>query len=436
MRITTLAACVLLAACAKSTISPSATQPAAPTATAPTARHEDPAQSALLKSVEGRWSMNAGAAGLVTELHYKDGRLLGRGATLNLKEMVMASLTGRANLFIIEPAGDLDEANHQILVTVTSLPSSCKDQEGGLSFSKDHEEAFENDQRIMGELDAPRYGNGIYPAPPLTPEELQQAAQTRSQTLADVAKLIEQMSEERDSAQRHCNPTKPAGDTMTLKNLARDPSNSVRLGFVLDSGEVVPLSFIRKLTAAESAEIERAHMANGEEVAKANEEMIKQFQEYDDGLLTKMREFRTKHGAGLEETPGAQSSGPTAATAHSEEAARGAASPVTNGASNSSPTSSASARGDEAKAVAPSFDCGKASTGVEKMICADPSLAAADFALAASYAKARASATDPASLRSSQRDFLQTRNSCTAIACISEAYRSRAAELARPVSSP
>jgi uncharacterized protein YecT (DUF1311 family) len=78
--------------------------------------------------------------------------------------------------------------------------------------------------------------------------------------------------------------------------------------------------------------------------------------------------------------------------------------------------------------ISPSFDCSKAVSSVEKMICTDAALASADAALAATYSKAKTSSTD-GWLRSSQREFLQVRNACGTSACVAGTYHARQAEL-------
>lgn len=50
-----------------------------------------------------------------------------------------------------------------------------------------------------------------------------------------------------------------------------------------------------------------------------------------------------------------------------------------------------------------SFDCAKARSDAEHIICSDPELAAADVQLAAIYAKAKAAATDPNAFRERTR---------------------------------
>lgn len=74
-------------------------------------------------------------------------------------------------------------------------------------------------------------------------------------------------------------------------------------------------------------------------------------------------------------------------------------------------------------ASAASFDCAKAATPVERMICADPGVSTLDQRLAEAYKAA--SARDPR-VKESQRDWLaNTRNKCGTAACLSEAYGAR-----------
>lgn len=82
-------------------------------------------------------------------------------------------------------------------------------------------------------------------------------------------------------------------------------------------------------------------------------------------------------------------------------------------------------------AHAASFDCGKATSSVEKMICADPGLSRLDEALAAVYSRARTAAIDPAAMRQQQREWLaDIRKRCSEAACLKAAYTSRIAQLA------
>lgn len=78
---------------------------------------------------------------------------------------------------------------------------------------------------------------------------------------------------------------------------------------------------------------------------------------------------------------------------------------------------------------AASFDCKKASTLVEKAICADPKLSALDDHLSQSYAETIDSVSDAASLKVAQKAWLQERNKCQTPACVSKAYQARIALL-------
>lgn len=83
-------------------------------------------------------------------------------------------------------------------------------------------------------------------------------------------------------------------------------------------------------------------------------------------------------------------------------------------------------------AASPSFDCGKASSTVEKTICADPSLAQLDSQLMALYQQAMKQTDDGNALKSQQLNWLrQVRNPCTSTSCLTSAYQRRIAELQR-----
>lgn len=78
----------------------------------------------------------------------------------------------------------------------------------------------------------------------------------------------------------------------------------------------------------------------------------------------------------------------------------------------------------------PSFDCAKASTTVEKMICANPKLAAADRDTAAAYKAKLAASADKNGLKQQQANWRRTvRDACTDTACLEGAYKQRLAEL-------
>ncbi len=68
--------------------------------------------------------------------------------------------------------------------------------------------------------------------------------------------------------------------------------------------------------------------------------------------------------------------------------------------------------GHAAESVRPSFDCARAKSQAEKMICADPGLAAADAAIAANYTAALKRLDSPArkALAQDQQDFVSYRD--------------------------
>ena len=72
----------------------------------------------------------------------------------------------------------------------------------------------------------------------------------------------------------------------------------------------------------------------------------------------------------------------------------------------------AASAGEAAESGKPSFDCAQAKSVAERMICADPGLAAADAAIAANYAAALKRLDAPArkALAQDQQDFVSYRD--------------------------
>jgi uncharacterized protein YecT (DUF1311 family) len=95
--------------------------------------------------------------------------------------------------------------------------------------------------------------------------------------------------------------------------------------------------------------------------------------------------------------------------------------PATTASSRSSMGASAPAQ--------PSFDCGKAHTLIESLICADPKLAAMDVDLSQAYKAAVGQSTDKEALKSAQLRWLKSRNQCTTPQCVGTAYAERLAAL-------
>lgn len=84
-----------------------------------------------------------------------------------------------------------------------------------------------------------------------------------------------------------------------------------------------------------------------------------------------------------------------------------------------------------AGAEAASFDCNRATTAVEKMICAQSDLSKADEALARTFASALATTLRPATLRLDQIGWLAQRDKLTTVDDLRMAYRNRTVELSR-----
>ncbi|MEK0233029.1 lysozyme inhibitor LprI family protein [Ralstonia pseudosolanacearum] len=76
-------------------------------------------------------------------------------------------------------------------------------------------------------------------------------------------------------------------------------------------------------------------------------------------------------------------------------------------------------------AIAASFDCGKAASKIEKLICSTSETADADRRLAAAYRTATAKSSDPAALKQQQRDWMKERNACADAACLISATEAR-----------
>ena len=83
----------------------------------------------------------------------------------------------------------------------------------------------------------------------------------------------------------------------------------------------------------------------------------------------------------------------------------------------------------------PGFDCGKATTSVERMICADPSLGEKDRQVSTTYRTwlqrvKSGDMIDPLDeIIADQKAWVQRRNACTTPACVSQSYDERIAEL-------
>jgi len=83
--------------------------------------------------------------------------------------------------------------------------------------------------------------------------------------------------------------------------------------------------------------------------------------------------------------------------------------------------------------ISPSFNCAKASTNAERLICSDADLAGLDAEMADVFKQARASASDSKALVADQNAWRrEVRDACSDVACMSSAYADRILYLYRP----
>jgi len=77
------------------------------------------------------------------------------------------------------------------------------------------------------------------------------------------------------------------------------------------------------------------------------------------------------------------------------------------------------------------FDCRKASTLVEQLICRDKKLSVLDDQMALAFKSGKTASDDPERLRFEQRQWIENiRDACTSLDCLYNAYDARLAELA------
>jgi uncharacterized protein len=87
-------------------------------------------------------------------------------------------------------------------------------------------------------------------------------------------------------------------------------------------------------------------------------------------------------------------------------------------------------------ARAASFDCAKASSFVEKTICSDPELSAADERLGRLYKVLHAGGANNSKLEAEQKTWLASRDRCKDVDCVKQAYADRMVALSGGPASP
>lgn len=84
---------------------------------------------------------------------------------------------------------------------------------------------------------------------------------------------------------------------------------------------------------------------------------------------------------------------------------------------------------------AASFDCRKAATPVEKLVCSSNEVRVLDVRLYEAYQRAQRLSAEASTVRTQQRRWLKkSRNSCKTIECLSEVYQTRISELESGIS--
>lgn len=84
----------------------------------------------------------------------------------------------------------------------------------------------------------------------------------------------------------------------------------------------------------------------------------------------------------------------------------------------------------EKTVIEASFDCGKAASKIERLICSSPETASADARLAKAYATAKAKSTDVNALKAQQVDWMKSeRNACADAACLLKVTEDRIQKL-------
>lgn len=119
---------------------------------------------------------------------------------------------------------------------------------------------------------------------------------------------------------------------------------------------------------------------------------------------------------------------PANSTPATEQAPPAASEQAVSASAPAAPTPSATPVAVAPRTPTPSFDCAKASSKIEKLICSDADLADLDMALGDAYsARIKASTEgDKKALRESQKDWVKNvRNACQDVKCASDAYSDR-----------
>lgn len=147
-------------------------------------------------------------------------------------------------------------------------------------------------------------------------------------------------------------------------------------------------------------------------------------------IEAEMVQFEKQLDAFLTEAPAGSGNANTTAALHQDISTLGDAS-LAPGALPAAEAAATPESGTAAASVpAPSFDCAKASSTSEKLICSDAELAGLDARLAEGYRRLLAMSDDPTGLKQEQVGWLKTtRNACSTADCMKSAYQTRIDDL-------
>lgn len=105
--------------------------------------------------------------------------------------------------------------------------------------------------------------------------------------------------------------------------------------------------------------------------------------------------------------------------------------PAASAVQQSAPTTTPKQDANGTTDVHASFDCAKASSPIEHLICSTPQTADADLRLASAYSAARAKSSDPAALKADQRKWMKDeRDACSDAECLLNVSEARIQKLA------
>jgi len=88
------------------------------------------------------------------------------------------------------------------------------------------------------------------------------------------------------------------------------------------------------------------------------------------------------------------------------------------------------AQAEQLVAIVASFECSRAASKIEKLICSTPETADADRRLAVAYSAARAKSNDPNALKADERNWMKSeRDACSDSACLLKVTEARIEKL-------